>query len=227
MTTPSTGSSVDAAQLDPLCNLDDPTRRRLYDHVVAQSEPVTRDQASTALGVDRSTVAYHLDKLVDGGLLTASFARPGGRGGPGAGRPTKHYERSDREFAVSVPPRDYHLAAELLARAAAADTTGAVQAALDRAAADLGRELVADESDASRDLLGHLAKLGFEPYADGEVLRLRNCPFHRLAQEHTELVCGMNLAMLAAATEAAGAPFVARLDPAEDRCCVAFDPGGR
>lgn len=224
METPPPSPGVDAVQLDPLCSLDDPTRRRLYDYVVSQSEPVTRDRASVGLDLDRSTVAYHLDKLVDGGLLAASFARPEGRGGPGAGRPTKHYERSAREFSVSVPPRDYHLAAELLARAAAADTSGTVRAALDRAAAELGREWVAHAGTASQDLLEHLAQQGFEPYVDGDVIRLRNCPFHRLAQEHTELVCGMNLAMLAAATEATDAPFEARLDPAEDRCCVAFEP---
>ncbi|HEX2026409.1 MAG TPA: helix-turn-helix domain-containing protein [Nitriliruptorales bacterium] len=222
--TPRTG--VDAAQLDPVCSLGDPTRRRLYDYVVAQLEPVTRDQASSDLDIDRSTVAYHLDKLVDEGLLAASFARPAGRSGPGAGRPAKHYERSGREFAVSVPPRDYRLAAELLARAAEADTTGTVRQALDRAAEDLGRELATDEGDSSRDLLEHLARQGFEPYADGDVIRLRNCPFHRLARQHTELVCGMNLTMLTAVTQATGSAFEARLDPAPDRCCVAFVPTG-
>lgn len=216
---------VDTSQLDPLCSLDDPSRRRLYDYVVAQTQAVTRDQASEALEIDRSTVAYHLDKLVEQGLLAASFARPEGRGGPGAGRPAKHYQRSDREFAVSVPPRDYRLAAELLARAAESDATGSVQQALDRAAAELGRELAAVDDELSPgDLLEHLARQGFEPYSDGDVIRLRNCPFHRLAQEHTELVCGMNLALLAAVAEATDASFSASLDPAPERCCVAFTP---
>lgn len=223
METPPPGPGVDPVQLDPLCSLDDPTRRRLYEYVAAQPEPVTRDQVSAALDVERSTVVYHLDKLVDQGLLATSFARPEGRGGPGAGRPAKHYERADREFAVSVPPRDYRLAADLLARAAAADTTGTVRTALERAAAELGRELAVD-GEASPDLTRSLARHGFEPYLDGEVMRLRNCPFDRLAQEHTELVCSMNLALLAAATDATGAPFRAHLDPAADRCCVAFEP---
>lgn len=211
-------------ELEPLCSLDDPTRRRLYDYVAGQDEPVTRDQASGALDLDRSTVAYHLDKLVDSGLLSASFARPDGRGGPGAGRPAKHYERSDREFAVSLPPRDYRLAAELLARAADADTTGAVRTALEAAAADLGRELATATPEADADLVRHLTNQGFEPYRDGEIIRLRNCPFHQLAKRHTELICGMNLAMLAAATEVTEGRFHARLDPAPDRCCVAFEP---
>ncbi|MBW3621750.1 MAG: transcriptional regulator, partial [Actinobacteria bacterium] len=67
-----------------------------------------------------------------------------------------------------------------------------------------------------------LADLGFEPYEDGDAIRLRNCPFHRLAQHHTELICGMNLAMLGASVEVAGAEFAATLDPAPGRCCVAF-----
>lgn len=222
----SAGRGVDAAQLEPLCSLDDPTRRQLYDHVVAQHGPVTRDQASEALGIERSTAAYHLDKLVEEGLLAVSFARPAGRSGPGAGRPAKHYERSDAEFAVSVPPRDYRLAAELLARAADADGTGAVREALSHAAADLGRELARAHDGAAPDLLEHLTHQGFEPYRDGDVIRLRNCPFHRLAREHTEVICGMNLAMLGAVTEETAEPYQARLDPGPGRCCVAFDRVG-
>jgi predicted ArsR family transcriptional regulator len=50
---------------------------------------------------------------------------------------------------------------------------------------------------------------------------LRNCPFDALAQAHTELVCGMNLAIMAAVTEQLHeTALVARLEPAPDRCCV-------
>ncbi|MBW3619659.1 MAG: ArsR family transcriptional regulator [Actinobacteria bacterium] len=213
--------ALDPAHLDPVCSLEDATRRRLYDFVAAAGGPVTRDDASVALDIDRSLVAYHLDKLAAQGLLAVSFARPEGRTGPGAGRPAKHYERSDHEFAVSVPPRDYRLAAELLARAAASDATGTVREALHRAADELGREL-AGHAGTPGDLVAHLEGQGFEPYDDAGVTRLRNCPFHRLAQEHSELVCGMNLAMLTGVAEALGAETEARLDPAPDRCCVAF-----
>ena len=222
MDDPTPAAAVDATQLDPICSLDDATRRQLYDYVASQHEPVTRDQAATALDLDRSTVAYHLDKLVDGGLLAASFARPEGRGGPGAGRPAKHYERSDREFAVSVPPRDYRLAAEVLARAASADKTGTVLEALHQSATAIGRELATDSSGRERDLMVYLTDQGFEPYVDGDIIRLRNCPFHQLARDHTELICDMNLALLGAAADACDSPHQARLDPAPDRCCVAF-----
>jgi predicted ArsR family transcriptional regulator len=53
---------------------------------------------------------------------------------------------------------------------------------------------------------------------------LANCPFDALAREHTELVCGMNLALLAAAADRIGEGTIsARLDPTVDRCCVVLD----
>lgn len=215
-----------ASHIEAISALDDTTRRRLYDHVAAQAGPVTRDEASDALGLDRSVAAYHLDKLVEQGLLAATFARPAGRTGPGAGRPAKRYERTDMEFLVALPPRDYRLAAELLARAAESDPSGAVQDALEDAAADYGRELAEESTPASADGVGGLADLlrrhGFEPYDDHTTLRLRNCPFHRLAQHHTELVCAMNLAMLGATAAATSSTLTAVLDPAPGRCCVAF-----
>lgn len=222
---PAAPATTDSAQLAALCHLADDNRRRLYDLVVAADEPLSRDEASAALDLDRSLVAYHLDKLVEAGLLADSFARPHGRGGPGAGRPAKHYERAEREFAVSVPPRGYLLAAELLARAAEDDPTGAVRSALERAAEELGRELAGDGDPGTDDLAGHLSRLGFEPYEDDGVTRLRNCPFRRLAREHTELVCGMNLALLGGLAAALGVGARPRLDPAPGRCCVAFDAG--
>ncbi len=210
----------DPEQLAAICSLEEPTRRRLYAYVSSQSKPVTRDDAAHAVGVDRSVAAYHLDKLVGHGLLTASFARPPGRTGPGAGRPTKRYEPSGVEFTATVPPRDYHLAAELLARAATDDQSGAVRSALEAAAADFARDLAnASSSDELNDLLD---EHGYEPWDDAGTLRLRNCPFHRLAQRHTELICGMNLALLAEVTRVTSDNVEAVLDPAPGRCCVAF-----
>ena len=206
--------------LRPLCSLDDDTRRRLYDVVAAAGAPVSRDQASAAAQLDRSLAAYHLDKLVDEGLLTASFARPEGRGGPGAGRPTKYYQRADREFTVTFPPRQYDLAAEVFARAVEQDDSGAVRRVVQEAAAQTGRALAADGEPAG--LVDHLHRQGYEPYEDQGVIRLRNCPFHQLAREHTEVVCGMNLAMLSGLVEALDSDVQPHLDPAPGRCCVAL-----
>lgn len=210
-----------SSRLAALCSLDDPTRAALYQLVVEQDGPVSRDEAARAVGVDRSVAAYHLDKLVDEGLLAVSFARPEGRGGPGAGRPAKHYEPAGGELEVSVPPRDYRLAAELLARAVAADESATLRGVLDDAARTLGTELA--ETGGRAALWEALERLGYRPYADEGVVRLRNCPFHRLAQRHTELVCGMNLALMSGLAEATDDGPRPRLDPAPGRCCVAFD----
>src|SRR5215469_1829389 len=128
---------MSAPQNDPaltsVSTLSDPVRARLYDFVTGRREPVGRDEAAAAVGIGRAIAVYHLDKLVESGLLTASYRRPPGRGGPGAGRPAKRYERSAREFTVTVPPREYELAAHLLAQAVAADSGDAARDAGDAA----------------------------------------------------------------------------------------------
>jgi predicted ArsR family transcriptional regulator len=212
-----------SAELDPdlaaVCSLDDRTRYALYQHVAQAREPVTRDAAAAVAGVDRAVAAYHLDRLVEQGLLVASFARPEGRSGPGAGRPAKRYERSDAEISVSLPPRAYELLAELLAAAVESDVSGAVRAALLDAAVGLGRQLVQPEDDP----VAALQRQGFEPYDDAGVVRLNNCPFHQLAQRHTELVCSMNEQLVTGLLEGAGEGGLrAELDPAPGRCCVAL-----
>ncbi|HEV2242185.1 MAG TPA: helix-turn-helix domain-containing protein, partial [Streptosporangiaceae bacterium] len=124
--------------LTSVSTLSDPVRARLYDFVAGSREPVGRDEAAAAVGIGRAIAVYHLDKLVESGLLTASYRRPPGRSGPGAGRPAKRYARSGREFTVTVPPREYELAAHLLAQAVAADQGGASRAALRDAARRFG-----------------------------------------------------------------------------------------
>lgn len=213
-------------QIEQVSSLDDPTRRALYDFVAKHRQPVSRDHVASALDLDRSVVAYHLDKLVELGLLAATFARPEGKGGPGAGRPAKHYARTSAEVSVTVPQRDYRLVAELLLRAVGNDDTGMVRRALDDAAVAMGSELAAGAGPEGkvRGLIDLLQELGFEPYEDGSTIRLRNCPFHDLAQRHTDVVCGMNLRLLDAVAESQSRSYVARLDPAPDRCCVALAP---
>ncbi|MGE3288727.1 MAG: helix-turn-helix transcriptional regulator [Pseudonocardia sp.] len=208
-----------AAQLDAVAALAEPTRRRLYDHVVRQSGAVSRDEAATALGLARTTAAFHLDRLVDEGLLGVEFARRTGRSGPGAGRPSKLYRRSGCQVDVSVPERRYELAARLLADAVAgAERSGASpRAVLDERAYRGGRELAA----AGTELLATLEASGFAPVVEHGDVTLTNCPFHALAHAHTELVCGMNLQLLTGLLDAlAPTGLTALPSPSPDRCCV-------
>jgi predicted ArsR family transcriptional regulator len=225
-----------SGQVAGIAALADPVRRDLYRYVSAQPSPVSRDQASEALGIARHAAKFHLDKLAEEGLLDTSFKRLSQRQGPGAGRPTKLYTRSRRQLSVTLPERRYDLAGQLLASAidsAGADGTTVVEA-LKAAAGNWGRT-VADQARAaagprpSRERLiaattQVLTEYGYEPHrADGTIV-LSNCPFHVLAREHTQLVCGMNLAIMTAVTERLQQiALTARLEPAPDRCCVVLD----
>ena len=220
-------------QLTGLAGLGDPLRRALYRHVAERGVPVSREDAARAVGISRPLAAYHLDKLIDDGLLEARYQRRSGRRGPGAGRPAKHYVRADRQIEVSLPARDYAALAELLAGAVEADPSGAAQAALNRAASALGAELgtkaaehTAPDSNPDQVLAAlrqALADRGYEPFDDADgAIRLRNCPFDRIAAQHRQLVCGANLAMLQGLTDHLGGtpPVGAVLDPQPGRCCV-------
>ncbi|MEV5712303.1 helix-turn-helix domain-containing protein [Amycolatopsis mediterranei] len=199
--------------------LDEPTRRRLYEYVVRRPEPVSRDDVAAALGVPRATVAFHLDRLVEERLLAVGHERRTGRSGPGAGRPAKLYRRSDRQVSISLPERQYELAGGLLAAAVeeADETGGSPRQILTRCARERGAELAAG----GRDIVATLEENGFEPRLEEGEVALANCPFHRLAQVHTRLVCEMNLGLVEGMLAGAGESGLrARLDPQPGSCCV-------
>ncbi|MDH2430652.1 transcriptional regulator [Sphaerisporangium sp. TRM90804] len=200
--------------LEVLGLLRDPVRRALYDYVAAQGREVGRDEAAEGAGVSRTLAAFHLDKLAEGGLLASAFRRLSGRSGPGGGRPAKVYLRSPQERQVSVPPRDYRTLAAVLAEAV--DALGGDEAAEEAARRVGGRVRAAGLREA-------LFERGYEPYeAEGE-LRLRNCPFHVLADERPVLVCSINLALCEGLLAAVGDDrTTARLNPRPGECCVAF-----
>ena len=223
--------SVREDRLAALAVLAEPLRRRFYLHVAASNEPMSREAAAEALGVSRSVAAFHLDKLAEAGVLDVEYRRPPGRGGPGAGRPTKFYRRPERELDFTVPERRYDLAAAILAQAVsdARERILPVEEALRVAARDFGRVIGAGLDDAADGaseneldrVLAILTAHGYEPERHGGVVTLRNCPFHALAEEHRELVCGKNLDMLEGLLEGAAArDLTARLDPVPGRCCV-------
>ncbi len=219
---------MDEALVAAVAALDEPARRRLYEHVVRQPAPVCRDEVAAALGIPRATVAFHLDKLVDEQLLDATYERRNGRTGPGAGRPAKLYRRSGRQVAVSIPERHYDLAARLLVAAVEeADRSGeSPRTLLGKSAYRHGKELGGTDLGGT-DLVTVLEEQGFEPRTDGTRVLLGNCPFHALAQDHTQLVCGMNLKLLRGLLAGLGnTEMRAQLDAAPDRCCVVLSPRG-
>lgn len=213
-------------QVDPaigaIAALDDPTRLALYRHVAGSGRAVSRDEAAAAVGIAHHAARFHLDRLLEAGLLEVEYKRPPGRGGPGAGRPTKLYRIARAEYAVSVPGRRYDLASEVLARAVAATMSSGVPVAdaLEAAAEEAGRSLASGPVGVSG-AVEVMERHGFAPRREGGDYVLANCPFRALAEVEPEVICGMNLALVRGLLGATGGrPAAARLAPAEGRCCV-------
>jgi predicted ArsR family transcriptional regulator len=212
--------------------LDEPVRRRLYDWVVGQGRPVGRAEAAKELAITRALATFHLDRLASGGLLDAGYRRLSGKVGPGAGRPARVYWRADRDFRVMLPDRRYERAAELFATALEKLAGGSVPDALQDAARELGENLGRTSRrrgpgpgpGPATSLIAALEQAGYEPHleADGTI-RLRNCPFHALVDQHRPLMCGSNLAMAEGIALGAAASGVRPVrDPQPGYCCVAF-----
>jgi|SRR5699024_11039691 len=193
-------------------------------------EPVSVVDIAHATGLHRNTARFHLDGLVEAGLVR--------RRAEAAGRPG----RPRTVYLVDAPEtqqgrRSYRLLAEMLTGMVtdAARSPGASAVATGEA---WGRYLVARPApsepvgvvDGARRLRTMLADAGFAPEMDTESdagereVGLRQCPFLEIAEQHSELVCGLHLGMMRGALTEARAPLaVERLEPfAESSRCVAY-----
>ncbi|QNN53961.1 helix-turn-helix transcriptional regulator [Nocardioides mesophilus] len=247
-----------AEQVAGVGALVEPARRALYLYVASEPDAVSREQAAAAVELPVHSAKFHLDRLVEEGLLDVEFRRLSGRTGPGAGRPSKLYRRSARQLSVSLPERHYDLAGDVLAAAidrsvrdgvpvqeavrvtaaeqgrriaaayveeAGAERAGAPGAPAYQGGAEAGGRHSAEDAGRGGDDLGRtadvLSRHGYEPRTADDEVCLANCPFDRLATEHTELVCGMNLALIDGVIEGLDAGGVgAELAPQPGFCCV-------
>jgi predicted ArsR family transcriptional regulator len=226
------------AQLRSIASLAEPVRQTLYRFVVERSQPVSREQAASGVGVAHHVAKFHLDKLEEDGLLEVEYSRPAGRTGPGAGRPAKFYRRASGDIAVSLPERRYELPGRLMAEAITASTASGepvsvtLQAAAHATGERIGQQAaqLAGERAGGDELVaavcGVLETEGYEPRAAADRITLSNCPFYGLARDYTDLVCGMNLNLMHGLVENLGDEALqARLDPAAGRCCVTLTRG--
>ena len=210
--------------------LAEPVRGALYEWVVGAGGAVGRDEAAAAVGIRRALAAFHLDRLVDRGLLVTEFRRLSGRSGPGAGRPSKLYRPAERSVSVSLPRRRYDVPAELFARTIERLDAQAPPDALRDAAYELGEAIGArlrtakhlSQKRLREALVATLAERDYEPIMRSGEIRIENCPFQALVEEHRPLVCGMNLLLIEGIISGIGLPrHVARPDRQPDQCCVA------
>jgi predicted ArsR family transcriptional regulator len=209
--------------------LADPVRRAMYGFVRSQPGPVSREDVATGTGASVKLAAFHLEKLLERGLLRARYQR---QSRPQGGRPAKLYEPSPQEVAVSLPPRRYDLMGEVLAEAAPAGGQ-AMRSRAREVASERGKEAgqrFRDEhglrrAGRERTLAAAgevLRQLGFEPQPTGPgELCLTNCPFLALSQRDPDVVCALNEAFVAGTLAGLGGRGVqASLERAPSRCCV-------
>ncbi len=215
--------------------LEDELRRGMYAFIRRARRPVSRDEAAASVGISRKLAAFHLDKLIEAGVLRARYEPVGGI--RKVGRTPKVYEPTELDIRVNIPQRQHDLLADILMDAVLTEREceSARDAAI-RIAHDRGRQIGVAERDRTRPgrlgaeraltlATGVLARHGFEPTRpDAACVRLRNCPFHPLTAKAPDLVCGVNHAFLTGLIEGlAACPTVeAVLDPRPGECCVAL-----
>jgi predicted ArsR family transcriptional regulator len=232
---------LDEKDTSAVAALDDPVRRRLFELVRRAGRPLTREEAAKEAGISTKLAAFHLDKLVDRGLLAAGYARPEGRSGPGAGRPAKTYSPSDVEVDVSIPERNYDFIGKLLVDSILAESKGGARPEVaEKVAAKEGRKTGEDirkelrlRPPGTERALATAAQVledrGYEPYeAEGGSIRLRNCPFHAMSRHAPELVCRMNRSFIEGIIRGMGNETLqASLEPTPGECCVVLRPPGQ
>jgi len=232
-----TADPVDPDALRAFGALGEDQRRRLYGFARAARRPVSREEAAAAVGMSRKLAAFHLDKLVDAGLLRYRFLASGESR---VGRRPKVYEPTDASFEISIPARRHELLADILVQAVLEESqhgsarAAAVQAAHRRGFREGGHvreRLHPGRLGAERALTittEVLGEHGFEPDRTTQgCVRLRNCPFHPLAQQAPDLVCGLNHAFMGGLIEGLHAETVeAVLAPTAGECCVELHATG-
>jgi predicted ArsR family transcriptional regulator len=226
-----------AASLAAAAALAERSRRGMYEFIRQARRPISREEAAARIGISRKLAAFHLDKLVEVGLLRAHFTPAAGA--RRAGRTPKVYEPAEVDVRISIPERHPDLLAEILIDAVLGHDGGqpAAEAATNAARAQ-GTRLGATERDRIRPgrlgaergltvVASVLGRCGFEPDRDtpGHV-RLRNCPFQPLTRRAPELVCGINHAFATGIVDGLQATGVtALLASRPGGCCVELTTG--
>jgi predicted ArsR family transcriptional regulator len=126
------------APLDRLAAVGDPQLRRILLYARSRRAAFTVAEAADALDVHRNVARIRLDRLVEAGFLAVRLERPGGRRGPGAGRPAKVYRVAQELESVEFPDRRLAELVLLLVKKVPARSRCKV---LREAGEDFGREL--------------------------------------------------------------------------------------
>jgi predicted ArsR family transcriptional regulator len=210
-------NQLDRSIGDLTASLGDPTRRGIYLTVRASSEPLTTSDIASIFDIHPNVARHHLDRLAGDGYLRVTRRRPEGRGGPGAGRPAKWYEATEKEIDVNLPTRRFDLLAELLLRLVDRLAPADLAAVAEDVGRDYGRDLAAQiglpeepgYEQAVRAVAQAMTMAGFEVDAEPDAHRLLTsfCPFGTTAIAHPEVVCSLDRGMVTGLLEALHQPW--------------------
>jgi predicted ArsR family transcriptional regulator len=177
----------------------DPTRRGIYRHLRAASDPLSASEVAEVFGVHRTVARAHLEKLAELGLVESGTRRRAG-----GGRPAKTYVLSGERLEVMLPPRRYERLSRFLLRLIESTIEPGVAA---EAAFDLGRAFGAETAaDIAGDDVQPPVKLSpravvtwmdeagysvsLDDGAKGVVaVEVHNCVYSELAEEFPDIVC--------------------------------------
>lgn len=200
--------------------LASPVRRRIVEHLnlvaqrAAPGAPVGRSAAQLAAYLDLhvTTVRFHVEQLVEAGLLTTAFEQP-----HRAGRPRKLYAAPDAGLRGGADSeRHFAILAGLLAQSWPTDGTHppSPREAGRRWAADHADPATATDERATTpgkwlakvgDMVDQLSSWGYTPQLSTShggrtvSVELHNCPFLALARTRPDVVCDVHHGLITGA----------------------------
>lgn len=197
-------SRLDRSIGDLTSSLGDPTRRAIFIAVRESPEPMTSAAIAELFDIHANVARHHLDKLAADGYLQVSHRRPTGRSGPGAGRPAKCYEATQKAIDLHFPTRRPDLLVELLVRLVDRLASADIAAVAEDVGRQYGRELAAEVGTPDEEgyeaavtaVAQAMSGLGFgivpDTAADASRLLTSHCPFGSAAAGHPDVVCSLD-----------------------------------
>lgn len=215
---PSAGRSDESRRLDRTIGdltaaLGDPTRRAIYIAVRESVEPVTSATVADLFDIHPNVARHHLDKLAADGYLAVTHRRPSGRSGPGAGRPAKCYEATEKAVDLPFSTRRHDLLVDLLVRLVQRAGIPDIGRLAEDVGREYGRELAAEIGSPGQDgyepavraVARALTGIGFHTVVDldGQRLLTPLCPFGDAAAGHPEVICSLDQGIVSGLFESA------------------------
>ena len=215
--------------MHPLDAIGDRDLRETILFARAQPLPVTADEVAAAHQIHRNVARARLERLVEAGLLVASFERRTGRTGPGSGRPAKTYRVAPQLSGIEFPERHYEqligLIVEALPERGRAERLHEVGIAFGRELARQGRLRPTKAfRPAVERVCAALGRLGYQASVDEvagnqALITTATCPLRPLVSVH-ENVAGLDRGMWAGLLAAAlGRAEAATIDCQTGKSC--------